>query len=146
LSNFYKSNSIKLNTSIVSFKVVYRHKRLHFDRSDLTPYFLLISPVFFSLGDHIFIPFKRHSASVKSFLWTCLAMILLGDGLVFKNAAAPAAQKNLFGGFMIAAPISVLVIVAGITVMEAIKANNKRPKQAATTTNTTVNVEIAKAF
>jgi hypothetical protein len=86
-----------------------------YGESNVYPYFLVIFLLFcFMVLENIFMPFKRHSSSVKSFLWTCLAMILLlCDGFVFKNASVPEARRAQFAGLM----ITLIVVSVGITVL-----------------------------
>jgi hypothetical protein len=119
-----------------------------FESGKLTPYFLLIFSCFVFIGlEHIFMPYRKHSASIKSFLWTSLAIVLLlGDGLVFKSSTTPVSEKNLFSSFMIATVVVVFLIVASITFFEVGKARNKlrqtSPESAVSVQVTSSPVEI----
>jgi hypothetical protein len=102
-----------------------------YDRTDMTPYFLLTSILFlFNWLEHVFTPYKRHSSSVKSFLWNSIALImLLCDGFVFKNTSTTSSQKDLFAGFMVAM-ISIAVVFTVITsfieAQKVVSANNQK--------------------
>jgi hypothetical protein len=86
-----------------------------YGENNVFPYFLVIFLLFcFIVLEYIFMPFKKHSTSVKSFLWTCLAMILLlCDGFVFKNAYVPETQRAQFAALM----VTLIAISVGATLL-----------------------------
>jgi hypothetical protein len=91
-----------------------------YDSSDLTPYFLLTALLFiFNWLEHVFMPFRKHSSSVRSFMWNSVALImLLCDGFVFKSPSTPKDQKDLFGGFMVAMIAAACTFVLVTTIFE----------------------------
>jgi hypothetical protein len=101
------------------------------------PYFLVVLLIFvFMTIDYVMSPFKSHFTSVKSFLWSVLAIVLLlCDGFVFKSETIPLWQKNSFGAFMIVLVVLACVSAFGITVYvyryQGVQQQNEKEKDPA---------------
>jgi hypothetical protein len=108
--------------------------------NNFIPYFIIVLLLFcFITLEHVFMPYKKHASSVKSFLWSCLALVLLlCDALIFKNTTVPEQQKNSFAGFMIA----LITIAVSVSFLTTVWEARKRMQMQTAEQEVTVSVEV----